>query len=477
MSVMKKKLALVGLMMALSATALPASAEGTCSAPDDNRCELWSTTWDSGLNETPKGAHPERPNDLAVRGRWLYTVGESNDGGTASDVFILKSDVTTGELRWARRVFTANNRRPFDAGYSIAIDRGDATLFIAGTRRYDFEGHGDIFLAAFSARSGRKLWNRNVHRGRSWGGEAEVLPNGGGVAVTGQGRYDGLGRQVITARYSAAGERLWKRHFGGEGRDAAMDLATDGSDVFVSTSIDRDRRSHQVTLAYNQKGQLLWETAPDRVASGHPYGGGLRYHDGLLYRFSVTQDLDQGGGVATSEMYAIDSATGDIVWSDLEVNPKTGFVGGSEMALSPDGEVVYGVGLPGTLPTEHFEEFGVRAYDARTGDVLWSTTYDPAVGDVYLTDAVAREEGLVVGAIYMPGFGRDLLTLSLARTDGSVLWSARHNPSNVAGAEVNGGTMNLGPDEMVIHAGDVYFGESPRGTGYRKNDVVIAAYE
>lgn len=468
-----KKMALVGLLMALSATS--ASAEGTCSSPDDNRCELWSTRWDSGLNETPKEAYPEEPNDLAVRGRWLYTVGESYDGRTASDVFILKSDVATGELRWARRLFTKG--RTYDVGFSIAIDRAAGTLFVAGTRRYDFEGRGDIFLAAFSARSGRKLWTRSVHRGRSWGGQTEVLPNGAGLVVTAQARYDGLRRQVITARYSASGERLWKRHFGGEGLDGPADLTTDGDSFYVSAFSRREQLVHQVTLAYNQKGRLLWETEPDRVVPGNRQGGELRYHDGLLYRFSVTQELGQEGGTATSEMYAIDSATGEIVWSDLEVNPNTGFVRGSEIALSPDGEVVYGVGLPGTVPAEHYEEFGVRAYDARTGDVLWSTTYDPAVGEVYLTDAVAREEGVVVGATYIPGASRDLLTLSFARNDGSVLWSARHDPSGVAG-EAYGSTMNLGPNEMVIHAGEAYFGEAPRVTGYRRNlDVVIAAYE
>lgn len=447
-------------------------AEGSCDLPDDNRCELWSTTWDSGLNETPKGAHRERPNDLASHEKWLYTVGESHDGADASDAFILKTEATSGDLVWAKRFSESSRRRPFATAASVAVTPDGSTLYVSGTRRYDYRGHGDIFLAAFSARTGDRLWARAVHKGRAHGVEAEVVSDNQGVYVTGSGRYEDSRRQVITARYSSEGQRIWKRNYGAaDTHEYPSDLATDGSRVFVAGMRRVTRRDYDhVTIAYDPKGRLLWEFVSQDDVPGYTYGAELRYEDDRVYLFGTAQVLDQSGGATTSGMYSLDASTGTVLWSDVVASPMTGFVSAPNLTLSPDGEIAYAVGLSGTPAADHFEEFVVRAYDSASGKVLWTSTYDPAVGDVYVTDAVARDEGVIVGAIFMPGSGRDMLTLAFSREAGAVEWSARHNPSDLANAEVNGGTMGLGPNDIVIHAGDVYSGLADNG-GYRRNDV------
>lgn len=469
---------LVALLLALVLSLTPAAAALTeCSAPDDNRCELWSATWDSGLNETPRGAYKEAPEDLAVHGDRVYTVGESHDGRADSDAFILASDATTGRLVWSRRFSGASAERPFDRATSVAISPDGSTIYVTGTRRYDFHGHGDIFLAAFSARSGRKLWAKRVHKGRAAGTEVEVARSGRAIYVTGSGRYESLERQVVTARYNRRGNRIWKRHFGGIGRDAVNDLTVRRSGIFVAASIEEGRRQHSTTLSYSRKGRLRWAAAPGEAERGHLYGGELRVANGLVYRFSTTQDLDQEGGPAVAEMYAFDVETGSVVWADVTTNVKTGFVSGTELALSLDGQVAYAVGLPGTVPGDHFERFDIRAYDAVSGAILWTVTYDHPTADAYLTDVVARDEGVVVGGILMPGMRRDLLTVGLSRESGSLIWSARYNPSDEANSEVNGGTMALGPNQSVIHAGEVMYGESESGSGYGYGNVAIAAYD
>ena len=476
---MMNRTLLGALVVALMLSTSPSVTAATeCSAPDDNRCELWATMWDSGLNETPRGAYSEAPEDVAVHRNRLYTVGQSNDGQADSDVFILKSDATTGRLLWSRRFSGGSAKRPFDRAESVTVSPDGSTIYVAGTRRYDFQGHGNMFLAAFSARSGKKLWAKTVHRGRAWGVEAEVAGSGRAVYVTGTGRYEGLRRQVITARYNARGDRIWKRHYGADGGDGVSDLAISASGIFVAASIDQDRRSQATTLSYSRRGRLKWATAPDEAERGQLYGDDLRVVNGLVYRLITTQELEQEGGPAISGMYALGEETGELVWSDVITNVKTGFVSEPQLALSPDGQVAYAVGSPGTAPgADHFERFDVRAYDALSGAVLWTVTYDHPSADVLVNDVMARDEGVVIGAILLPGFGRDLLTFALSRESGSLMWSARHNPSDEANSEVNGGTMALGPNHSVIHAGEVMYGESKSGSGYGYGNVVIAAYE
>ncbi len=453
-----------------------ARSEGECSLPDDDRCELWSSTWDSGRNDSRDGAYREDPADLAAHGRWLYIMGESQESAEDSDVFLVKTNALTGALVWDTRV---SDRTPsLDAASSIAVSPSGSTLYLSGTRDYDTRGHGKIFLSAFSA-SGRELWSHAVHGGKAWGADAEVIADGDGAYVTGSAHQKGALRQVVTARYSADGTRIWKRIYGlPDAKESASDLATDGSRVFLTATRKITRRDHDlVTLAYDQDGEKLWEFVSQDDVPGYAYGAEVRYRNEHVFVFGTVQEFKASAGITTSGMYALDAATGNVLWSDETSVVDAGYASGPNLALSPDGTLAYAIGLPGPSPTEHFEEFLVRACDSGTGQILWTATYDPAIGDVISTDAVAREEGVIVGAVSITTAHRDMMTFSFSRETGSILWSARHNPSQDANAEVESSAIGLGPNHMVIHAGHVYDGVSESGQGYGRNDVVIAAYE
>lgn len=445
-----------------------ARAQEGCAAPDDNRCELWTTTWDSGENETRGGAYPERPTDLAIDGNWLYTTGESYNGLDNSKAFILKTNATTGELVWAKRFSGIDGSFPQDIATSIAVSPDGSTLYVSGTGNRDFRGRGEMYLASFSSRTGRHLWSRTVDKqGRSWGVEADVISNNHGAFIIGYSRLSRSANQIVVARYSAEGNRIWKRTYGSLERSASSSgMATDGRRVFIAASLQVSKTEwDKVTIALDQEGDFLWDF---RSPQGIP-ASELRYRDGRLYLFGGRVD---DANEVSSGIYALGASTGEVLWS--EVVASAGAEPSSHhLALSPDGLIAYAIGLPDLFG----DDLVLRAHDSAKGTVLWTTRYAPMNGRLGTHDAVASDEGVAVGAIAYAGEGRDLVTLTFTRDAGILLWSARFNPSPLANAEFNDGILALGPNGIVIHASDVYDGQSERGSGYARNDVVMAAYQ
>ena len=474
-----KKPFLLCVLIAMLSVPLPATAAGSCGLPEDDRCELWSATWDSGSNERARGAFPEEPDDSVVHGSWLYTTGQSYDGGKASSLFLLKTDTATGKLAWAVRYNRGDTKLPFDAGRAVAVSPDGSLAYVVGTASGDWGGGSRAYLVAFSAENGKRLWKRSIHKGRASGSDVEVSATGAGVYVAGSGLYKGKMRQAVVARFNSTSRRLWKRDFGrADAREYASDLSIDEDRVYVSAVRGVSRRNYDLlTTAYSLRGERLWSFISHDEVPGYVYGAELRARGGMLYQLASSQETAQGGGITSSSTYAFGGATGTVAWSDVVVVPKTDYISIPNLAMSPDGAVIYAIGLPGAIPAGSFEEFHVRAYNSSDGQILWTTEFDPEVGDVIATDAVAREDEVVIGGTYVPGLGRDLITVSFARSDGGVLWSALFNPSDSADAEVNSRTMARSPSGAVFHAGELAYGRSEKGTGYARIDVAVAAYE
>lgn len=481
LSVMSRRtIILLALLLLLPSEVL---AAGTCDAPDDDRCETWARIWDSGLNETSKGAYPEYPADAEVARGALYVAGESHDGHGDSDVFLLKLSTDDGQLLWETRYGGRSpvEGREFDA--ATALDVSGRRIFVTGRRNSDQMGRSDLLAAAFDTATGKKLWAVAVAKGRAWGADVAASPDGSVVYVSGSARRDDRRQIILAALRASDGATLWEYYRappGKAGRAYGTQLIATGDRLYAQGTVRRNRRNYDyLTLAFDVSGKTtkLWRTFTNSDAPGYGYGSAMALPpDGKrLFVGGSHQDLSQNGGQATASTYALDATTGAIVWSDTVMNPMTKFQSAYELALSPSGEHLYVAGIPDLVPSDHFENFVARAYAAGDGSVLWTTKYEPATADVYVADLGADGDGPIVSAILMSGLNRDLLTLALDGNDGSTRWSARFRPSDELNAEVNAqGALAIGANGSIYNAGEMYSGNA--ASGYAHGDVVIAAY-
>jgi outer membrane protein assembly factor BamB len=148
--------------------------------------------------------------------------------------------------------------------------------------------------------------------------------------------------------------------------------------VWSSPSIDsghvyvggRDQFVYALDL---QTGEVLWKTRTNGLADTSPAIGG-----GKVLVVSVNTTLAQG------RLYALDAATGKVVWSHATAQLATGDLSSS-------------VAIDGGRAFAGLDDRTVRAFDLRTGSVLWSQPVRaafvpvaaPAVsaGAVYVSDS------------------------------------------------------------------------------------------
>src|SRR5437660_1605268 len=139
-----------------------------------------------------------------------------------------------------------------DVGMGVALD-GAGNAFVTGyfEQSADFGGGAlvsagvkDVFLVKYSS-TGAHVWSKRIGGTGYDLGEAVAVDGSGNVVVAGyfQGTIDcgggpltsaGLG-DMFVAKYSATGQHLWSKRFGGTGDDYVHGIAVDGSgDVFLT---------------------------------------------------------------------------------------------------------------------------------------------------------------------------------------------------------------------------------------------------
>jgi hypothetical protein len=177
------------------------------------------------------------------------------------DAFVAKL-TPAGEHVWSR-AFSSSSRKGTETPFSAAVDaRGDIALEGAFYDALDFgsgplvsAGGADTFLVKLSGADGALIWARRF-------GTSADEPYEGGVAFDDQGNLFTAGEHrgadlgggtlpgtIYVAKYTASGEHVWSRGFGGDSpRDCARRVVVgpDGHPIvfgrFLSASIDFDGR-------------------------------------------------------------------------------------------------------------------------------------------------------------------------------------------------------------------------------------------
>ena len=220
---------------------------------------LWGTYIGGGANDQIEGAALSTTGDVYIAGMTMSTIGVSTPGGAqpgfgggnydgfiarlSTDGVVIWSSYCGGAQEdWLQSVTISPQQQVVVVGWSNSADN----IATAGTYQQTVGGYNDGIVCSYTL-DGARLW------GTYFGGEkddllADVRPHETGVFVVGNtrsvtgiaspgtlsGSLSGIG-DVVVAKVSSAGGRVWATYYGGsnEERAGGIDISTDGN-VYVS---------------------------------------------------------------------------------------------------------------------------------------------------------------------------------------------------------------------------------------------------
>lgn len=136
-----------------------------------------------------------------------------------------------------------------------------------------------------------------------------------------------------------------------------------------------DSKSRWAILAHDRDGQRQWLTrwgSPDN----HSFPTSIAAsHDGLLVFVSGTWRTDQVAADGHLTTIAFDAGSGDVVWTATYDGPGGGTDNAREIVVSPDGRTLYVAGISAGRDNGDLD-YAAIAYDVSTGRELWVTRWD-----------------------------------------------------------------------------------------------------
>lgn len=198
------------------------------------------------------------------------TIGWVNNGSTGYDALVRKYD-RTGKLLWSATYDGPGHGDEFFG--SIAVDAND-NIMVCGTS-LGAAGDNDIVTLKYSP-AGQLTWARR-YDGPGHGDDETFGIGAIGVDATGriyvagyQYAADGVW-EYITLKYSAAGSLLWARTYrGASGNSYGWVLAvTPGGNVYVGGDVTNSSGSRDYgLLKYDANGNLIWDRHFDGAYHG-----------------------------------------------------------------------------------------------------------------------------------------------------------------------------------------------------------------
>lgn len=414
-------LAIVAVAAPLALAQLPAQSV-LCGTAQDRGCATWTTTIGGDTTQLPYELL-QSPD-----GARLYAIGlHHNASWQGIDAALWTFDSATGEIAWSFLNHEEGMAHPTPSGAVVSPD--GSLVFVALTVPAFFGGAVHATIHALDATTGQPVWATNLY---DWGaGNLVTAPDGKTVYYAGVHWLPRATSFATAAIDASTGEVQWTSlHDPGprlstpsnvNDDDAhALALSPDGTKLVVAGHSTNATAGTIDTyaLAYDASdGNLIWTMREPGIRGTlgsvfpsaaydvqfAPDGGrlfilgmnGLAAHDpstGVqLWRppfgdhgcrlsgwYSCDLDVYPDGSVvaawADDALNAFDAHTGDLLWSALvavEGSQTDGFV-----ALNPTASTVYLLTRGGKLAgVPDTDESNLEAYDARTGAQLWRVGY------------------------------------------------------------------------------------------------------
>ena len=495
---MRGRMGWVSVAVLMTALMAPPAGAAPCAAVPvvDDRCEVWSATYDHPGHATT-GIDIPFGSATSATGDTIYVTGQSwDDASNHYDVATVAYDVATGTQRWLSRYAGPEGRH--DIPETVVVSPDGATLYVAASQGMNPVGEqADLAVIALNAATGATRWSV-VYDGGGEGAAAgedvgttddvvngiAISPDGAYVYVIGKSgaQHENMDYATVAVR-TVDGTIAWASRYSsipGNAEDIGISVvvAPDGRAVYVTGA------SYGVagtTMAYAagdrpDAGEVLWTTkrttamgywlsiAPD---GSTVYVSGARL-TGAPARLGPGWDVD---------VAALSTTDGKLLWETSFTGTSPGIDVPYAHVLSPDGlQLVVGGVATGAMELD--QDSFIAAVDTRDGSTDWEHR-----------DAIPGHRAEGIGAIaYAPDSNRvyasgwnsngetgTQTTIAYNAADGTPAWTARYVPDGVSAAFP--ASLVVAPDgKRVIVAGRLDHRE-PVAVEANGADYLVLAYD
>ena len=358
----------------------------------------------------------DRPFALGVSDNRVFVAGYGTNASGNFNWLVRAYDAGTGEVKWTDQWDLAGKD---EYAYTLAVS--GTRVFVAGTGR-NASGNSDWLVRAYDAGTGEVKWTDqwDLAGKDDWANALGVSDNRVFVAGTGinaSGNFDWL----VRAYDAGTGEVLWSKQWDlAGGNDFAIRIAVSGNQVFVAGSgTNASGNFDWLVRAYDAgTGAVLWTDQWD-------LGG---YGSANALAISANQVFVAGVGHNASGNFdwlvrAYDAGTGEVLWSK-QWDLAGGYDFAWGIAVSCKQVLVAGEGTNASGNTDWL----VRAYDAGTGEVKWTDQCNLAgKNDVARNLVLSGNQVLVAGTGTNASGNFDWLVRAYDAGTGVVLWTDQCN--------------------------------------------------
>jgi hypothetical protein len=239
-----------------------------------------------------------------------FIITGAGPGAYGGDVWLLKTD-TNGDSLWLRTF----NHEYNDWGNEIRETSDGGYIIVGGN---GLSGFGpDVYIVKADS-NGDSLWARNIYGGLVDTVDAEAysvqeVPDGGYIFVGHieiTGEYD---RNLFIMKFSAAGDSLWTKTYGGIGWDVgySIDKTSDGGFIIAGYTDSYGIGGAIYLVKINQNGDTLWT----KTYGGSDYEGAESVRETADGGFIIT-GATASFGAGYLDIYLLKTnAQGDSLWA------------------------------------------------------------------------------------------------------------------------------------------------------------------
>jgi uncharacterized delta-60 repeat protein len=354
----------------------------------------------------------------------VYVLGATS--GLNSDFITIRYDALTGQRSWVQQFNGTSNRN--DQPVAIATDNSGG-VYVTGTSESN-ETEANIATIRYDALTGDETWV-SQYSGPGYGssGAGIATDNNGNVYVIGtSSNADGFSRDMVTIRYEVAtGSEKWAIRYSNKdrengdlayGRSIAID--SNGIVYITGSSYGTDAGVNYVTISYDAAGTERW-------LSRYNYEPGVYSTDEVS---AITVD-NQGGvyvtGTSGQNMTTVgyDALTGSEKWAMPYENPNS--FSSSAKAITADN--MGGVYVTGTSS----EDIITVRYNSFDGKLEWEQIFNSSQqpnSDEAVDLALDNQGKLYVtsNTVELGGDDKsDIVTIAYEAGTGQPLWTQTYD--------------------------------------------------
>lgn len=461
-----------------------------CTLPDDNMCESWTTLVGQGeLGSSDISADTASKAAMHPDGSRYYIVGSASVGDSFGDASIVAIDPVTGQELWSDQYdVDKDGSDRYEKFADVVVSPDGSRVFAVGVAATP-SGYFDVLAVAYDARTGERLWavTSDGPAGRTdepYG--IDVSPDGTALFIVGR---TVLSQGLALALSAVDGALLWQHVVAGP---SAVDMATDvvatSGMLYVAAFADNPDavdasdpsfRDAVVIARSASDGRELWRAQFDD-GGDKPWRLAVDEADQRVFLLSMSQSsTSEGEAFAT---VAFDATSGDELWRDrYEGDLPDGYNLPTALALDREGDRVFVSGLATNTRFADYD-FATVAYDAATGDRLWTAeTVSPRDERVWATSLSDDGSRLYLtgrsGQPYVVGGSGGGVTMTIAydAATGSQIWAAAYAGDSLTQFGSDPVSVDSTPDgERVVTAGNMNY---LMGDPMDPRDIVALGYD